>query len=368
MQKIAGKIIFLIFIIATVIFFADRIDSVFADTPLEEKLKGKILLQVEEKGEAWYVSPHNFERYYLGRPDDAFVLMQVLGMGITNDDLGKIKIAHEYFSGADSDGDGIPDAVEKSIGTDLHNSDTDGDHYSDMEELLSDYNPKGEGLIEIDKKLSKKLAGQILLQVEGGGEAWYVNPDNLKRYFLGRPGDAFELMRRLGLGISNTDLAKIKEHKDYSEKIVKEQTEPTSETKRRYYDRDYQYSFEYDNDFSIKKYPDNPNVIFLSDSQKDFFLEGRSMIMIVFMEDKDLKLENFKLAGSGLEKQEEKIINGRNTIEEIYKLDYTDKRISIVESGNGFLSITLVTVSGASSRYDNIYKDLINSVKFQNGQ
>lgn len=40
-------------------------------------------------------------------------------------------------------------------------------------------------------ELSNRLKGKILLQVESAGEAWYVNPDNEKRYYLGRPSDAF---------------------------------------------------------------------------------------------------------------------------------------------------------------------------------
>src|SRR3989339_1754978 len=50
-----------------------------------------------------------------------------------------------------------------------------------------------------------RLKGRILLQVESNGEAWYVNPENEKRYFLGRPTNAFQVMRDLGLGISNKD-------------------------------------------------------------------------------------------------------------------------------------------------------------------
>ena len=42
--------------------------------------------------------------------------------------------------------------------------------------------------------LATKLKGKILLQVEKNGEAWYVSPKNEKRYFLGRPADAFSLM------------------------------------------------------------------------------------------------------------------------------------------------------------------------------
>ena len=54
---------------------------------LEERLAGRILLQVEEHGEAWYVDPLDHKRYFLGRPEDAFALMRAKGLGITNADL-----------------------------------------------------------------------------------------------------------------------------------------------------------------------------------------------------------------------------------------------------------------------------------------
>ena len=57
--------------------------------------------------------------------------------------------------------------------------------------------------------LSSQLKGRILLQVESHGEAWYVNPVNSERYFMGRPADAFRIMRELSLGINNTDIRQI---------------------------------------------------------------------------------------------------------------------------------------------------------------
>jgi endonuclease YncB( thermonuclease family) len=57
--------------------------------------------------------------------------------------------------------------------------------------------------------LAGRLKGRILVQVESRGEAWYIDPVDGRRYFLGRPADAFELMRQKGLGVSNADLAAI---------------------------------------------------------------------------------------------------------------------------------------------------------------
>lgn len=173
------------------------------------KLKGKILLQVESKGEAWYLFPADGKRYSMGRPNDAFNLMRQLGIGISNDNLKKIKIANENLTGRDSDNDGLSDMAEDAIGTDKNKSDSDADGYSDKNEIIGGYDPSGSGKLSLDNNFSKSQSGKILLQVEGHGEAWYVNPDNYQRYFMGRPGDAFNLMRKLGLGITNNDLNKI---------------------------------------------------------------------------------------------------------------------------------------------------------------
>lgn len=126
---------------------------------LGQKLSGQILLDVERNGEAWYVYPENNKRYYLGRPADAFRVMRELGLGITELDFQKIAQA------------GMP--------------------------------------IEGDRELAKKLSGKIILQVEQNGEAWYIYPKDLKKYYLGRPTDAFQIMRQLGLGINREDLAQV---------------------------------------------------------------------------------------------------------------------------------------------------------------
>jgi hypothetical protein len=173
------------------------------------KLNGKILLQVESKGEAWYVSPNDQKRHSMGRPNDAFSLMRNLGIGISNNDLAKIKIANENFTDQDTDGDGLSDIIEDSIGTNKNKKDSDSDNYQDKDEIIEGYNPKGTGKIILDNNFAKKQSGKILLQVENNGEAWYVNPENNQRIFLGRPTDAFNLMRKIGLGISNNDLNKI---------------------------------------------------------------------------------------------------------------------------------------------------------------
>ncbi|HAM88793.1 MAG: Allergen V5/Tpx-1 family protein [Candidatus Falkowbacteria bacterium GW2011_GWC2_38_22] len=124
-----------------------------------EELSGRILLQVESHGEAWYFSPVVKKRFYLGRPDDAFRIMREQGVGISNQDLEKIPTRDERAS--------------------------------------------------FNLEFAKKHKGKIFLAVEDKGQAWYINPLDLKRYYLGRPADAFAILQLFGLGISNANLSKI---------------------------------------------------------------------------------------------------------------------------------------------------------------
>lgn len=124
---------------------------------LADSVRGRILLDVEENGEAWYVYPNTDERSFLGRPDDAFSVMRTLGLGISDADLAK-----------------IPVAGDSSVG---------------------------------DSALRTRLSGMILIQVEQNGEAWYVSPEDRRRWYLGRPADAFALMSSLGLGVSSSNLS-----------------------------------------------------------------------------------------------------------------------------------------------------------------
>jgi len=57
---------------------------------LANRLKGRILLQVESRGEAWYVNPVDGKRYYMHDGEAAFQIMRYLSLGISNDNLRKI--------------------------------------------------------------------------------------------------------------------------------------------------------------------------------------------------------------------------------------------------------------------------------------
>lgn len=198
-----------IFIIGLMIMPMLILVSSASAASLANRLKGRILLQVEQSGESWYVNPADEKRYYMGRPADAFNLMRSLGAGITNSNLEKIQIADANLSGADSDNDGLSDMIEDSFGTDKNKQDTDGDGHNDKDEIISGYNPNGNGKLNLDINFANSHKGKIFLQVEQNGEAWYVNPEDKKRHYLGRPDDAFNVMRSLGLGITDNDLNEI---------------------------------------------------------------------------------------------------------------------------------------------------------------
>ncbi len=60
-----------------------------------------------------------------------------------------------------------------------------------------------------DKRLTDRVKGELLLQVEGNGEVWYIDPITGKKYYFKDGDSAYKAMQAFGLGISETDLAKI---------------------------------------------------------------------------------------------------------------------------------------------------------------
>ncbi len=62
------------------------------DMNLAKKLAGMIVLQVEDRGQAWYIHPVTHKRYSLGTPAQAFETFVHLALGINNQNLAKIPI------------------------------------------------------------------------------------------------------------------------------------------------------------------------------------------------------------------------------------------------------------------------------------
>jgi len=206
-----------------------------AESGIGQKLAGRILLQVQSNGEAWYLHPDEAQKYYLGRPADAYKLMRQKGIGITRADLAKIPVgllnpgcdAQKQKTGNDADRDGLSDPMEEAINTDMNAADTDQDGHNDCEELVAGYDPLGAGRQAYEKDFATRHAGKIFLQTKNQGEAWYVNPKDNKRYFLSRPSQAFALMRKLGLGVTDNNLARIPTAPGYG---IRNKTEEQSKT------------------------------------------------------------------------------------------------------------------------------------------
>ncbi|MCX6745738.1 MAG: fibronectin type III domain-containing protein [Candidatus Parcubacteria bacterium] len=180
------------------------------DTTLTNRLNGYILLQVQNAGQAWYVDPISDFKYYLPDGSSAYSALRKFGLGITNADLAKIPVGIESrFQDTDTDGDKLPDKLEEGLGTNPNSQDSDGDGYLDVTEIQNGYDPLGSGKLNIDTILANRLKGRILLQVQSKGEAWYVNPKDGKRYYMKDGPAAYEIMRYLSLGITNSDLRTI---------------------------------------------------------------------------------------------------------------------------------------------------------------
>jgi len=86
--------------------------------------------------------------------------------------------------------------------------------------------------IKYDQKLTERMKGKILLQVESHGEAWYVNPKDGKRYYMKDGDSALQIMRKFGDGIKTSDLEKIEAGIVETNNTNSSTTENKTETKK----------------------------------------------------------------------------------------------------------------------------------------
>ena len=181
------------------------------DKNLIKRLAGRILLQTEQAGQAWYLDPLSLGRYYLADGTSAYNALRKFALGVKDSEIMKIPIGLESrFQMTDSDSDGLPDKLEEALGTDPDKADTDGDGYQDGVELRSGHNFLGPEKIIYSSSLINRLKGRILIQTEKRGQAWYINPVDGKRYYLANGEAAYQIMRYLSLGINNDNIRKIK--------------------------------------------------------------------------------------------------------------------------------------------------------------
>lgn len=127
---------------------------------------------------------------------NTFNTLVQMGIGVSFKDLARIPVAdYNLGVGTDSDADGLSDLAEAAFGTDPNKPDTDGDGYNDKAEIIAGYDPLSKtNRYPMDLKFAAAQKGKILLSVQGLNEAWYVNPKDNKRYFLGRPADAVKAL------------------------------------------------------------------------------------------------------------------------------------------------------------------------------
>ncbi|MDA3802819.1 MAG: hypothetical protein PF488_02880 [Patescibacteria group bacterium] len=279
---------------------------------LASELKGRILLQAEQNGEAWYISPDNEKRYYMGRPADAFSLMRGLGLGIKHD-------------------------------------------------LLVQY---------LNNKFPTRLSGKIMLDVEKNGEAYYVSPVDLKGYYLGRPTDAFDIMKELGLGITFENLLKIQSSESSINNIYKN-NDCGYET---YLPSDW-FVFTDSNPFSMYN-PCNINMQSLDyniDHPKDFETSiTKGAQAKISMSDTEMRslddIRNFYILGRGGHiQQSEKVVNIAGVQGLLHTLDdYTSGYLQDVHFlyNNKSININFSYSDDKKNDYETIFNSIINSFKF----
>ena len=127
--------------------------SVTLASTITDRLRGSVLLQVESHGEAWYVLPTTGQRLYLKDGNAAYALMRSRGLGITSANLAK--------------------------------------------------------LLAGNAALKAQLRGQIVLNVQSHGEAYYICPKNNSVSYIKDGNAAYTIMRTCGLGIRTSDLSQI---------------------------------------------------------------------------------------------------------------------------------------------------------------
>jgi hypothetical protein len=120
------------------------------DEKFTRKHLGKIFLQIEQRGQAWYINPRTLRRRYLGQPADAYKLMRQVGLGARHSFITKTK------------------------------------------------------------KYPERLLGRILIDVEDRGKAYYISPRDRQAHYLGSAANALAIIKKTAYGVRTRDLNKIK--------------------------------------------------------------------------------------------------------------------------------------------------------------
>lgn len=123
------------------------------DSALLARTRGYIVLQVEDRGEAWYIDPVSARRYYMKDGPTAYQMMRSFGLGVAERDYDRMR--------------------------------------------------------EGDYAMRARLRGRIVLRVQEHGEAYYIHPRTLELHYLKNGEEAYRIMRLHSLGITNKDLSRL---------------------------------------------------------------------------------------------------------------------------------------------------------------
>ena len=148
------KFIFKLIILGLVFLFSFNFVQAEIDRDLSNRLKGHLLLQVEDRGRIWYVSDEDNQRYEV-TISNSLPLFRKFALGISLNDLKKIPMPHE----------------------------------------------------SIARDFGLGLKGKLLLDVERRGRIWYVDFQGFRHEV--RQDNVLNLFQNLSLGISNRDLSEI---------------------------------------------------------------------------------------------------------------------------------------------------------------
>lgn len=124
-----------------------------AAVTLGQKLAGRILLQVQTSGRVWYVSPLNYQRYYLQDDTSAVTVLKTLSVAMSEAQLGLIPLNGSIDTG--------------------------------------------------NAAFRLKFSGRIVRQ-SGTMNMWYVSPLNRQRYALG--DQPRTVLKKLALGITDANI------------------------------------------------------------------------------------------------------------------------------------------------------------------
>jgi hypothetical protein len=124
---------------------------------MADRMEGKILIQTQANGQAWYVNPVSDERVYLGpTPADAFSAMAKEAVGVTN-------------------------------------------------ATFASYN----GVAPANSNEATSLVGRFIIKPEDSGKLYYVRPSDRTIISVPDASSAMQLIQQEGVGITNANIALI---------------------------------------------------------------------------------------------------------------------------------------------------------------